>query len=64
MAPLGALIALVGCGVQSLAAFPRSARRVSPGVAAGLVAVAVVCIVEVTWLLSPLGRALTTWYMD
>ena len=64
LAPLGALIALVGSGIQLLAAFPRAERRVSPGVAAGLGAVAVVCIVEVAWLLSPLGRALTTWFMD
>ena len=64
LAPLGALIALVGCGVQLLAAFPGSGRRVSTGVAAGLVAVAVICLVEVAWFLSPVGRALTAWYLD
>jgi hypothetical protein len=64
LAPLGALIALVGCGVQLLAAFPRAVRQVSPRVAAGLVAVAVICLVEVAWFLSPVGRALTAWYLD
>jgi hypothetical protein len=64
LAPLGALTALVGCGVQVLRAFPRSAHRVAPGIAAGLVAVAVICVVEVAWFLSPLGRSLTAWYLD
>ena len=64
LAPLGALVALVGCAVQLLAAFPRAAQPVSPGVTAGLVAVAVVCVVEVAWFLSPVGRALTAWYLD
>jgi hypothetical protein len=64
LAPLGALVALAGCGRQLLAAFPRSERQVSPAVAAGLVVVMAVCVGAVTWFLSPLGRALTTWYMD
>ena len=64
LAPLGALLALVGCAVQLLAVVPRSERRVSPGVAAGLVGVAGTCIVVVAWFLSPLGHALTVWYMD
>ena len=64
LAPLGALVALVGCAVQVRAAFPRAARPVSPGVLAGLVAVALVCVVEVAWFLSPVGRALTAWYLD
>jgi hypothetical protein len=64
LAPLGALLALVGCAVQLLAVFPRADGRVSPGVAAGLIGVAATCIVVVAWFLSPLGRALTLWYMD
>jgi hypothetical protein len=64
LAPLGALFALAGCGVQLLAAFPRSARRLSPGVAAGLAVVALLCVGIVAFLLSPLGRALTIWQMD
>jgi len=64
LTPLGALIALGGCVLQLLAAFPRSERRVSPGVAAGLGVVAVVCVVTVAFFLSPLGRALTSWTMD
>jgi hypothetical protein len=64
LAPLGALVALAGCGRQLLAVFPRSERQVSPAVVAGLVAVAAVCVAAVAWFLSPLGRALTTWYLD
>ena len=64
LTPLGALFALAGCVLQLLAAFPRSQRRVSPGVAVGLGVVAVVCIVTVTFFLSPLGRALTSWATD
>ena len=64
LAPLGALLALGGCALQLLAAFPRSERRVSPGVAAGLGAVAVACVVVLAWFLSPLGQALTSWQMD
>ena len=64
LAPLGALLALGGSALQLLAAFPRSERRVSAGVAAGLGAIAVVCVVVLTFFLSPLGRALTTWQQD
>ena len=64
LTPLGALVALAGCALQLLAAFPRSQRRVSPGVAVGLGVVAVVCVVTVAFFLSPLGRALTSWTMD
>ena len=64
LTPLGALVALAGCGLQLLAAFPRAERRVSPGVAAGLGIVAIVCVVTVTFFLSPLGRALTSWQLD
>ena len=64
LAPLGALLALAGCVVQLLAAFPRSARRVSPGVAAGLAVVALICVGIVAFLLSPVGRALTIWQTD
>jgi hypothetical protein len=64
LAPLGALIALTGCAVQLLAAFPRSERRVAPGVAAGLAVVALLCVAVVAFFLSPLGRALTTWQQD
>ncbi len=61
LTPLGALVALGGCALQLLAAFPRAERRVSPGVAAGLGVVAVVCVVTLAFFLSPLGRALTSW---
>ena len=64
LTPLGALLALGGCAVQLLAAFPRSERRVSPGVAAGLGVVAAVSVVTLAFFLSPLGRALTSWAMD
>ncbi len=64
LAPLGALVALAGCARQLLMAFPRSERRVSASVVAGLVVVAVICIAAVAWFLSPLGRALSTWFMD
>jgi hypothetical protein len=64
LAPLGALTALVGCAVQLLALFPRSDRRVPSGVATGLVVVAMICVVEVAWFLSPVGRSLTSWYLD
>jgi hypothetical protein len=62
--PLGALVALAGCAVQLLGAFPRSSRRVSPGVAAGLAVVALVCFGVLTFLLSPAGRALISWQQD
>ncbi len=62
--PLGALVSLCGCVLHLLAAFPRSQRRVSPGVGAGLGIVAAVCLVVLVFLLSPLGRALTTWMQD
>jgi len=64
LTPLGALVALGGCALQLLAAFPRTERRVSPGVAAGLGVVAVVCVVTLAFFLSPLGRALTNWTLD
>jgi hypothetical protein len=64
LAPLGALLALGGCVVQLLAGFPRHEDRVSPGVAAGLGLVAVVCLGVLSYFLSPLGRALTTWQLD
>jgi hypothetical protein len=57
-------VSLCGCALQLLAAFPRSQRRVSPGVGAGLGMVAAVCVVVLVFLLSPLGRALTTWMQD
>jgi hypothetical protein len=64
LAPLGALLALGGCVVQLLAAFPRHEDRVSPGVAAGLGLVAVVCLSVLSYFLSPLGQALTSWQLD
>jgi hypothetical protein len=64
LAPLGALLALGGSALQLLAAFPRSERRVPPGVAVGLAVVAVVSVVVLAWFLSPLGRALTSWTLD
>ena len=64
LAPLGALISLVGCAVQLLAGFRRSERRVTPAVGTGLVLVAGICLVAVAWFLSPRGRALTIWFTD
>jgi hypothetical protein len=64
LTPLGALLALGGSALQLLAAFPRSPRRVSPGVATGLGVVALGCVVTLTFLLSPLGAALTSWHVD
>ena len=64
LAPLGALVALVGCGVQLRAVFPRSARQVSPVMAAALVAVAAICVALLAYMLSPLGRAMTAWMQD
>ena len=62
--PLGALVSLGGCTLQLLAVFPRSQRRVSPAVGAGLGTVAVACVVVLVFLLSPSGRAVTTWMQD
>ena len=64
LTPLGALLALGGSVVQLLAALPRGQGRVSPGVAAGLGVVALVCLGVLGYFLSPLGRALTTWQLD
>ena len=64
LTPLGALLALGGCVVQLLAAFPRQEQRVSPGVAAGLGVVGVASLAAILFFLSPLGSALTTWQLD
>lgn len=64
LAPLGALLALGGCLLQLLAAFPRDGQRLSAGVATALGVVALACLAGLPHFLSPLGRALTSWQLD
>ena len=61
LAPLAALVALAGCALHLL---PRSGRRLPAGIAVGLAVVALLCVAFLAFLLSPLGRAVTTWAQD
>jgi hypothetical protein len=65
LTPLMLLFVLALCVGELGAWRPREGPwRMSPGVAAGLVVVAAVCIGVLIAMFSPMGAALATWRMD